>query len=272
MAPPTVNQKKILLAQAAGSESRDPLYESTPAIPKTSAPQPVTPTLTVAPAPEAKTSKPSEKPKAEESTVDTRPTVWDRLHLVVGGGYNFGGRIRPNASPFNLAAPEYSGGLVVLQPTYRVLHKHKFNVRVGADVRAGVLNVANSEVAADSRVNLLSFGALGEVNYLFDRHFGIGLNAAVGYMGLKSKNADVGAPFSATLGIGDSGNVYIGAQGYISTLREILRVGVSIEIMGGNFKISTTPGGSDLVAKAEPNISVFFAFDAAEAIRALAKR
>ncbi len=274
MAPPIPANR--IIAQASANNDGDKFWDdqAPPPPAKTAAESPPPPVAAPEAKPQGVAPKPNEvkveKPKVEESQVTTSPTVWNRLHLVLSGGWNFGGRIKPNVSPFDVAAPGYSGGTFGVQPSFRVFERPNADVRVGATVQYSVLNVANSEVAPDSQLRVLVLGALVEANWILNPNIALGGNVGIGAITPMSGNADTGAPFSALLGFGDS-LFYFGGQIFVSLFRQVVRVGVSFDVAGGDITISTGSGNPDLKAKIDPQVKIFAGVDVFQGIRLLQK-
>src|SRR4030095_5650904 len=128
---------------------------------------------------------------------------WRRFHVVVGGGISpFGTRTYLNAPPYEAAAPTYGtpGGMFFSQISGSVVLTENFDLRAGVDLRYHHLGRSGTAGAPDSSIGLLALSPLlVEANWTPHPFFGLGANIAVGYGGAMSSNADVGAPFSATL-------------------------------------------------------------------------
>jgi len=119
----------------------------------------------------------------------------------------------------------------------------------------------------DSSVTALSLGGLVEGNLSFHQHFGLGLNATLGYMGLISSDADVGAPFTASFDWGSEGSLHVGAQLYAHTWNQAIRVGVGLDSMPTGFSLATAPGQPDLLVNYGPTWTLFIGLDAIRMIR-----
>jgi hypothetical protein len=216
------------------------------------------------PAPAA-TPKEKELAPAEDSS--SKDSFWKRLHLVVGGGYNFGSRFYPDAEPFNSAAPKYRGTMFLFQPSYSLFAPSSFDLRVGADLRTHFLGIPKAAGSVDSSVNAISLGGLVEGNFAFHDAIGAGANIALGYMGLSSSDADVGAPFTATFDWGQQGGIFVGLQAYLNFWKNAFRFGASYDLLPGGFGLPTSPGNPDLQTSVDPMFSVFAGADIFQIIR-----
>ena len=202
-------------------------------------------------------------PQAAEQASSYDPNSFlGRFHFVLGGGYNFGTRVNPSAEPFSSAAPSYSGGSLYFQPSYSILNPSGiFDLRLGASLATHILSIPRSPGSVNSSVNGLALAGLVEGNLNIHQHFGIGLNAGLGYMGLMSSDADVGAPFRATFDWGDQGGLYVGAQLYLSTFNQAIRAGVALDSMPTGFGLPTAPGQPDLLVGYGPTWTIFAGID-----------
>ncbi|MFO1519962.1 MAG: hypothetical protein U1F57_09920 [bacterium] len=233
--------------------SLDPVDSSTP--PPVPAAQPVSPPASSAPA-----------PAASSAPTPFNPRIIDRLHLVIGGGYNTGTQVAIDADAYRNAAPSYRGGMFLLQPSYSVFLNRNFDIRIGGDLRYSSLSVEPRAGRADSSIGALSLGGMLEGAWLPHQHFGIGLNLALGYMGLMSSNADVGAPVTATLDFGREGGFFLGVQPFVTFLNQVVRVGVSIDTMPGGFRMDTGAGNPPVATSVRPMITPFIGIDGMEII------
>jgi len=254
MTPPVVDP---LHAGPGAPPPADTSAAPPPAV--TAAPPPV---RVVTPEPEAPASPP---PAASDAA--TGPTLMDRFHFVIGGGYNFGTKIAPSDAPFSTAAPSYRGGSLYFQPSFSVFQNNLFDLRLGANLGVAPLSIPRSPGSVDSSVTALSLGGLVEGNLSFHQHFGLGLNASLGYMGLISSDADVGAPFTASFDWGSEGSLHVGAQLYAHTWNQAIRVGVGLDAMPTGFSLATAPGQPDLLVNYGPTWTIFLGLDAIRMIR-----
>jgi len=193
--------------------------------------------------------------------------AFDNLHLVIGGGYNLGTSFAPGSEPFHSAAPGYNGGNLFFQPSYSVFQNRFFDLRLGANLGMQFLSIPRSPGSVDSSVTALSLDGLAEANFSFHQHFGLGLNVALGYQGLISSNADVGAPFSATFDWGQQGSFHVQGQLYAHTWNQAIRAGVELSSMPAGFSLPTAPSQPDLLVNPGPSWTIFFAIDPIRAIR-----
>lgn len=249
MTPPVVDP---LHADAGPLPSSEPVTAPPPAV---TAPTAAPANPTAAP---ATTAQPAGDPAA--STYDPNGFL-GRFHFVLGGGYNFGTRVAPNAEPFSSAAPSYNGGSLYFQPSFSVLPAGIFDLRAGAQLGTHILGIPRSAGSVSSSVNALSLGALVEGNLNIHQHFGVGLNASLGYMGLLSSDADVGAPFTASFDWGQQGGLHVGAQLYLSTFNQAIRAGVALDSMPTGFGLPTAPGQPDLLVGYGPTWTIFAGID-----------
>ena len=152
--------------------------------------------------------------------------------------------------------------MIFFQPAISAVSLPNFDFRVGADFRISPLGVARRTGAPDSSITATSIAGMVEGTYLPHRHFGIGLNLAVGYMGLSSSNADVGAPYSATFDFGQQGGAYVGAQLFLTSWNQALRLGVSVDSMPGGFGLPTgTPSPDVHTVMDRPMVTLFAGVD-----------
>ncbi len=193
--------------------------------------------------------------------------AWDNLHFVIGGGYNFGTSFAPGSEPFHSAAPHYNGGNLFFQPSYSLFQNRFLDVRLGANVGFQFLSIPRSPGSVDSSVNAITLDGMAEANLSFHQHFGLGLNFMLGYMGLTSSNADVGAPFSASFDFGSEGSLHLAGQLYAHTWNQAIRAGVEVGGMPAGFSLRTAPGQPDLLVNPGPTWTIFFAVDPVRMIR-----
>jgi hypothetical protein len=215
----------------------------------------------------APAATPAEKEATPTEDNASKDSFWKRLHLVVGGGYNFGSRFYPDAEPFNSAAPKYRGMMFLFQPSYSLFAPSSFDLRVGADLRTHFLGIPKTAGSVDSSVSAISLGGLVEGNVAFHDAIGVGANIALGYMGLSSSDADVGAPFTATFDWGQQGGIFVGLQAYLNFWKNAFRLGASFDMMPGGFSLPTSQGNPDLQTSVDPMISVFGGADIFQIIR-----
>jgi hypothetical protein len=140
-----------------------------------------------------------------------------------------------------------------------------FDLNLGLNIRQTWLSVPRSAGSVSSDISATTLGVIAEGNVFFHEHFGAGLQAGIGYMGLSSSNADVGAPFSASLGF--DGNVALGAQLYLHAWRGAFRLGAGIDWMAGGFGLGAGPGNPDLLVSMDPQWSMFLGVDPLQIIR-----
>jgi hypothetical protein len=249
MTPPVVDP---LHADAGPAPTPEPLPQTPPATVTAPTPNPVTPVAAPAPQPTGDSSASSYDPNG----------FLGRFHFVLGGGYNFGTRINPSAEPFSSAAPSYNGGSLYFQPSYSLLPPTGlFDLRLGASLATHILSIPRTPGSTSSSANALALAGLVEGNLNIHQHFGIGLNAGLGYMGLMSSDADVGAPFTATFDWGDQGGLYVGAQLYVSTFNQAIRAGVALDSMPTGFGLPTAPGQPDFLVGYGPTWTIFAGVD-----------
>lgn len=253
MTPPVVDP---LHAGAPPPPPPPPSGDAAAPPPAAAAPPPV---RRVTPEPE-----PAAPPPADSAT---ERNAWDNLHLVIGGGYNFGTSVAAGSEPFRSAAPNYTGGSLYIQPSYSLFQNRLFDFRLGASLGIFPLSIPRSPGSVDSSVTALSLSGMGEANVSFHQHFGLGLNFALGYMGTMSSNADVGAPFTATLDWGSEGGLHVGAQLYAHTWNQAIRLGVGLDAMPTGFGLTTAPGQPDLLVNYGPTWTVFLGVDPVRMIR-----
>lgn len=255
---------------ASGGPIRDPLHEEAPAEspPPADVPPPDGGTRRAAPivvAPEVvQPNTPVPPPGAAAEGPDTTPDWWRRLHLNVGGGYVINGKVYGDAEPFASAAPDHHGGMLLIQPTISAVRSRWFDLNLGLDFRQRWLSVPRSAGSVASDISATSIGALAEGNIFFHPHFGLGANFGIGYMGLSSSNADVGAPYSASLSF--DGNLFLGGQLYLHGWNGAVRAGVDLSGMVGGFGISS-PGNPDLLTSVQPMWTAFGAIDVLQIVR-----
>lgn len=224
-------------------------------------PEPSVRRVTPEPAPEAPPASSAAAPATESRN------AFDNLHLVIGGGYNFGTSVAPGSEPFRAAAPNYTGGSLYFQPSYSLFQNHFFDFRLGANLGVQFLNIPRSPGSISSSVTALSLDGLAEGNFSFHQHFGLGLNFALGYQGLMSSDADVGAPFTATFDWGSEGGLHVGAQLYAHTWNQAIRAGVALDAMPTGFGLTTAPGQPDLLVNYGPTWTIFLGIDPVRMIR-----
>ncbi len=247
---------------AAPRTVQDPLHEELAppppvAQPTADIPPPVQPAPVVSPRP-AQPAQPATEGEPSEA--------WKRLHLVIGGHYTFGGvTLHGDAEPFSSAAAGHHGGGLLIQPSYSVVRSKWFDLNLGLNLHQTWLSVPRSAGSVSSDISATTIGGLVEGNVFFHEHVGLGLNATLGYMGLSSSNADVGAPFSASLNF--DGNVALGSQLYLHFWRNAFRVGGGVNWMAGGFGLQTSPGNPDLLVSMDPMWSVFLGVDPLQIIR-----
>ncbi len=223
----------------------------------------------VNPPPVRRVTPEPETPPASDLAAATAPArnAWDNLHLVIGGGYNFGTSVGATSEPFRSAAPNYTGGSLYFQPSYSLFQNSFFDFRLGAGLGVHPLSIPRSPGSVDSSLTALNLSGLAEGNFSFHQHFGLGLNFALGYMGLMSSNADVGAPFTATLDWGSEGGLHVGAQLYAHTWNQAIRAGVAMDAMPTGFGLTTAPGQPDLLVNYGPTWTIFLGVDPVRMIR-----
>jgi|GEM_PF-2518755 len=259
-------------AGSAKSPVVDPLHEDDAAaqpspVPADAAPVAVTPVTVTADA-----QPPANPAQAAPQAAATDPhpplnEFWRRLHLTIGGGYNTGTRVYGNPEPYNSAAPSYNGGSLFIQPSVTVFDNRYIDFRLGAGFGAHFLSVPRSAGSVDASVSAFSLALTPEINVFFHDHFGLGLNASIGYMGLSGSNTDVGAPFTATLDFGQQGNLYVGAQLYAHAWGGAFRAGVSLDAMPGGFSLPAGGSNPDLLTSMNPMWTVFLGVDAFQLVR-----
>lgn len=243
----------------------DPLHANPGPLPAVEPATPPPPASTAVPV--AAPVQPAAVPAAAQPTGDANTSNYDpngflgRFHFVLGGGYNIGTRVAPNAEPFSSAAPNYNGGSLYFQPSFSILPSGLFDLRAGAQLGTHILGIPRSAGSVSSSVNALSLGALVEGNLNFHQHFGLGLNATIGYMGLMSSDADVGAPFTASFDWGQQGGLHVGAQLFLSTFNQAIRAGVALDSMPTGFGLPTASGQPDLLVGYGPTWTVFAGID-----------
>lgn len=215
----------------------------------------------------------AEETPAVEEPGEFNYGAWQRFHLVLGGGYNFGATIAPEAEPFHSAAQNYNGGSFFLQPSFSVfaanpsrdLPNGRFDLRTGLDFKAHFLTSPNEPGLPSTAVNAISIGLLVEANVAIHRHFGIGLNGNVGYIGFNSDAADVGAPFPAILDF--DGGLNLGGQAFLHFWDGNIRLGGGVDALVTNFDIDTGPGNPPLQTGATPMWQIFAGLDVLGTIR-----
>jgi len=247
----------------------DPLHEeAAPPPPPAPTGTPVTaPTVTVTPESPPPQAVPPPATAAAAPTAPTPlPEAWRRLHLVLGGGYSPAGGISADAQPYHSAAPNYTGGALFIQPSVTVFDNRWIDFRLGANFGVHFRSVPRSAGSVDSSFNAYSFGLMPEFNVYFHEHFGLGLNLSIGYMGLGGSTTDVGAPFTAHLGMED-GNLYVGGQLYAHFYGGAFRAGVSLDAMPGGIGLDAGASNPQLLTSVGPLWTVFAGVDALQLIR-----
>ncbi len=268
MAPPI----RILAAPPSGAPVVDPLHAdepAAPAAPPPSAPAPAAePVIHPAPAsavPRGSSAAPAAP--ASEDTASSRPIFpsrfgdFRRWHLLFGGGYQLGSQIHAEREPFSSAAASYQGIPLFLQPSVSLVDEPHYDFRAGLDIGLQFLSVPSNPGTTASSITGLNVGALAEGNYYFAPAFGLGANLSLGYLGLMSSNADVGAPYSATFDWGSEGGLYAGLQGYANFWNNAFRVGVAGRFVPSTFNLATAPGQPDLQIQVDPSLALFLAAD-----------
>ncbi|MCC7343430.1 MAG: hypothetical protein IT573_00730 [Deltaproteobacteria bacterium] len=219
------------------------------------------PVRRVTPEPE---TPPASDPAASAATARN---AWDNLHLVIGGGYNFGNSFAPGSAVYRDVAPGYTGGDLFFQPSYSVFQGRIFDFRLGANLGLQFLSIPRRPGSVDSSVTGLAIDAMAEGNFNFHQHFGLGLNVALGYQGWMSSNADVGAPFTATFDFGSEGGFHLQGQGYLHTWNQAIRLGVGVSGVPSGFGLRTAPGQPDLLISPGPAVTLFLGIDPIRMIR-----
>jgi hypothetical protein len=202
---------------------------------------------------------------------------WHRLHLTLGGGGSFGTRVYGEAEPFNLAAQKLSGPMLFFQPTITLLATNPreekpngdFELRAGFEVKDHFLSNDAEQSVPESSVSALSVGALVEGMYHLHRHFTVGANGHFGPMGLISDNADVGAPFSATLEWGSEQLWNAGFQVFLGFWDNNVRAAFNYDATLGNFDLAAGPGNPDLKTAMDPIVGFGIGVDPIGIIRTL---
>lgn len=210
-------------------------------------------------------SPPPAGPEAAASTYEY--TFWRRLHLNVVGGYNFQTRIFPDAEPFRRAAPAYSGGHIGLQPSVSLLQPGVFDFRLGVDWRTRVLSIPRSAGSVDSSVTAMNLGILAEANVYFHQAIGLGAQVNLGYAGLISSNADVGAPHSASFDFGQQGGLGVGFMAYLNFWRGAFRLGGGVDLLPTGFALPAGGTNPDLQVSVQPQWNIFAGVDIFQLIR-----
>ncbi|MFO1463846.1 MAG: hypothetical protein U1F66_08700 [bacterium] len=247
----------------------DPLHADAGAPPPPSAdagPPPPPPPVADAPPVRRVVPESDANPNPAPAT-PTGPNAWDKLHLVIGGGYNFGTSFAPGSEPFRHAAPGYTGGNLFFQPSYTLFQNNFFDFRLGAGLGLQFLSIPRRPGSVDSSVTALSLDGIAEGNFSFHQHFGLGLNIALGYQGLMSSNADVGTPFTASFDWGSQGGFHLQPQLYAHTWNQAIRAGVELSWMPAGFGLPTSRGQPDLLINPGPSWTLFFAIDPVRMIR-----
>lgn len=222
------------------------------------------------PAPEA---EPEPAPEAEAQEFSYG--LWNRFHLVLGGGYNFGTSIAPDEEPFASAAQSYRGGTLILQPSVTAFAWNPsadkpnghLDIRAGIDFRVHPLTNPNMSGVPSSGLTGFNIGALAEVNGYIHRHFGLGGQINAGYMGWTSDNVDVGAPYSAHLDF--DGGFNLGGQLYLHAWDGNIRIGAGIDHMLQSFEIDAGPGNPPLRIGSDPMWQVFGGIDILGIVRSI---
>ncbi len=201
--------------------------------------------------------------------------LWQRFHLVIGGGYNFGSSIAPGEEPFASAAQPYNGGSLMLQPSITAFALNPradkpngdLDIRAGIDFRTHFLTNPNTSGVPSSGLTGINIGALGEVNGFIHRHFGLGGQVNLGYVGWSSDNVDVGAPYSAHLDF--DGGFNLGGQLYLHAWDGNIRLGAGIDHMLTSFEIDAGPGNPPLRIGTDPMWQIFGGFDVLGIVRSI---
>jgi hypothetical protein len=168
-----------------------------------------------------------------------------------------------------MSAQKIGGPMVFFQPTLTLFatdpRKEKPNgdleIRAGLDIRNHFLTNENKQSVPEVSVDALSVGPMVEGIYHFSRGFGLGANFHFSRMGLMSDNADVGAPFTATLKWGEDWMWNPGLQGFLTFWDGNLRALVNYDATAGSFEIDTGPGNPALQTSMEPIFGFGIAFD-----------
>lgn len=227
-----------------------------------------------APPPAAEPAAPREEEAAPEPAAFSYG-LWNRFHLVLGGGYNFGTSIAPEEEPFASAAQSYHGGSLILQPSVTAFALNPradkpngdLDIRAGIDFRTHFLTNPNTSGVPSSGLNGFNIGVLGEINGYFHRHFGLGGQFNLGYMGWSSDNVDVGAPYSAHLDF--DGGFNLGGQVYLNFWDGNIRLGGGIDHMLTSFEIDAGPGNPPLRIGSDPMWQIFGGFDILGIVRSI---
>jgi hypothetical protein len=218
-----------------------------------------------APAP-APAAAPAAQPQAQPQPEAEPSEFWKRLHLVVGGHYNLESvKVAGEAEPFHSAAAEHRGWGLSLQPTYSLVRSPSFDFNLGLNFSQTWFYVPKKPGSVESDIGATTIAALAEGNVFFHEHFGLGLNGYLGYMGLSSSNADVGAPYSASLDF--DGNLTLGGQAYLHAWRGAFRLGAGFSGMPGGFGLTTSPGNPDLLVSMGTPLSLFLGADVLQIVR-----
>lgn len=219
--------------------------------------------------------QPSEATPEEKSAFEYK--FWHRLHLTLGGGGSYGTRVYGEAEPFNLAAQKLSGPMLLIQPTFTILATNAraekpngdFELRAGLELKNHFLSNDKDQSLPESSVDARSVAGLVEGIYHIGRHFGLGGNFNFGRMGLISQNADVGAPFDATLEWGSEGMLTVGGQLFATIWEGNFRFGVNYDNPLGAFELDAGSGNPALRTAVDPIIGFGIGADPIGIVRSI---
>lgn len=232
-------------------------------------PTAVTPEVTVvaeetspaAPAPKEVEKAPAEESKPPQEDKDNNWSFAKRFHVLLGGGYTvLNPAVQPSAEPFKSTAPNYRGPAFFGQLGYSLVNSSVVDFRAGGEFSYAPLSLAPDPGVNDSSVSALSAALYLEGNLSFgtNKIFGFGASGGLGLMHLSSSDADIGAPYSATLS--DNG-LFLGAKAFISFLNQNLRLGAALDSMVTDSSVSAGAGNPDLRIHITPKVYPFAAVD-----------
>jgi len=159
-----------------------------------------------------------------------------------------------NSPVYERAAPHYGtpGGTFFFQPSYSVYLDEKFGVRLGGELGVHSMGREETPGAPGSSLTAVSLAPMVGASWTPHPFASIDFNLSLGYMGLISSNADVGAPFSATLDWGDQGGFYLGLQGCFSTWNQAVGLCYSLSTMPGGYSLPTVPSDPRAASSFDP--------------------
>jgi hypothetical protein len=236
-----------------------------PAAPPASSPSSVTVTPEIQVVAGASSTAPNTAQATDDPEAEKKGRSFsDRLSVIVGGGYTIlQPAVRPEAEPFKSAAPTYRGLSFYGQIGYGFLGDSAFDLRGGGEFSVSPLSLAPEPGTPESSVTAISLAAYVEANVAFDpkKFVGLGLSLAGGYRGLESTDADVGAPYSATLDFGSEGGLHLGGKLFLNLWKNNFRLGLALDHMATSFALATGAGNPDLRVQMEPHLYGFLGAD-----------